>query len=410
MLIGWSGAALSTRIAATALFALGLLYFVKGSYYMFTSAGDFKLRWTEQHYVFRGTDPSAAWERQNAVMNGLQVRARVENATVEPDLGPIEEVPYPPWAYFTGALFTWPSSFQTARVLFAAVNLVAFAWLLAWAIRLGSAGSGLAGWALALSVFATASICTTFGLGQYGVLVLAALAGTALFAERGNWLLAGVLFAVALTKVTLAAPFAVALVFSKYIKTVATACIYIACASGAVALNVHSDPVTMMRGMFSAAEHVVNQGYSLINPLMLLGMNARLAMIIAAVGTIGIGSAVMWLIRREPLLTQFAIAGVVSRLWTYHVHYDNLIMLFLLMALGTLPKQSKSVRITFAVAGLALWAPARACDFAAFRVFQLVAWIACSAILVVCARDFRKRPSRPSAPIAPITATAARGA
>jgi hypothetical protein len=212
-----------------------------------------------------------------------------------------------------------------------------------------------------------------------------------------------------LTKVTLAAPFAVALVFSKHIKTVATACIYIACASGAVALNVHSDPVTMMRGMFSAAEHVVNQGYSLINPLMLLGMNARLAMIIAAVGTIGIGSAVMWLIRREPLLTQFAIAGTVSRLWTYHSQYDNLIMLFLLMALGMLPGQSKRVRTTFAVAGLALWAPARA-DFAAFRVFQLVGWIACSAILVVCTRDFRKSPSTPSAPIVAIKATAARGA
>jgi len=209
-----------------------------------------------------------------------------------------------------------------------------------------------------------------------------------------------------LTKVTLAAPFAVALLFSKYIKTVATACIYIACASSAVALNVHSDPVTMLLGMFSAAEHVVNQGYSLINPLMLLGMNARLAMIIAAVGTIAIGSAVMWLIRREPLLTQFAIAGLVSRLWTYHMHYDNLIMLFLLMALGTMPKQSQSLRLAFAVVGLAIWAPAKACDFAAFRAFQLVAWIACSAILVVCTRDFRKSPSTPSVPIAPITATA----
>src|SRR5215813_2223391 len=141
MLIGRSGAVLSTRIAAAALFALGLSYFVKGSYYMFTSARDFHQRWTEQHYVFRGKDPSAAWERQNAVMNGLQVPARVENATPEPDLGLIEEIPpYPPWAYATGALFTWPSSFQTARVLFAAVNLVALAWLLAWAIRLGSAG------------------------------------------------------------------------------------------------------------------------------------------------------------------------------------------------------------------------------------------------------------------------------
>ena len=409
MLIRGSGAAFSKRIAAAALLVLGLSYFVKGSYYMFTSAGDFRMRWAEQRYVFRGKDPSAAWERQNAVINGLQVPARVENATLEPDLGPIEQVPYPPWAYVTGALFTWPSSFEGARALFGAVNLVAFACLLAWAIHLGTAGFGLSGWVLALSVFGTASIYTTFGNGQYGVLVLAALAGTALLAERGKWLLAGVLFAAALTKVTLAAPFAVALLFSKYIKTVATACIYIACASSAVALNVHSDPVTMLLGMFSAAEHVVNQGYSLINPLMLLGMNARLAMIIAAVGTIGIGSAVMWLIRREPLLTQFAIAGAVSRLWTYHAHYDNLIMLLLLMALGTLPKQSQSVRITFAVVGLSLWVPGSASDFAAFRVFQLVAWIACSAILVVCSRDFRKSSSTPSAPIVPITATA-RGA
>src|SRR5262245_4787005 len=119
MLIRRSGASLSTRIAAAVLLALGLAYFVKGSYYMFTSAGDFKMRWAEQHYIFRGKDPGAVWERQNAVMNGLQVAARVENATLEPDLGLIE-VPYPPWAYVTGALFASPSSFQTARVLFAA--------------------------------------------------------------------------------------------------------------------------------------------------------------------------------------------------------------------------------------------------------------------------------------------------
>src|SRR4030095_1864647 len=109
-----------------ALFVLGLLYSVRGSCYMCTSAGDFKMRWAEQHYVFRGKDPSLVWERQNAVMKGLQVPARVENATLEPDLGLIE-VPYPPWAYATGALFAWPSSFQTARVLFAAANLVTLA-------------------------------------------------------------------------------------------------------------------------------------------------------------------------------------------------------------------------------------------------------------------------------------------
>src|SRR5262245_54918308 len=70
--------------------------------------------------------------------------------------------------------------------------------------------------------------------------------------------------------------------------------------------------------------------------------------------------------------------------------YDNLIMLFLLMALGTFPGHSNSVRASFAVAGFALWAPARAWDFAAFPVFQLVAWIACSAILVVRTRDSAK--------------------
>src|SRR5262249_15782012 len=142
MLIRGSGAALSTRIAAVTLFALGLLYFVKGSYHMFTSAADFHRRWVEQQYVFRGKDPSAVWERYNAVANGLQVAARVQNATLEADLGPIDGV-YPPWSYITGALFTWPSSFQTARALFAAANLLTFAWLLAWAIRLSGAGCGV---------------------------------------------------------------------------------------------------------------------------------------------------------------------------------------------------------------------------------------------------------------------------
>jgi len=398
-------APLPMRVVAAILVVVGALYVARGSYFLFTSSGDFSLRWTEQHYVFRGKGPAEVWEHQDALTRGVPVPARSLHATLEPDLGKTDGA-YPPWAYVTGAAFTWPSNMEAARVLYGVINLAVLAWLLRWAFGCAAGAGSLPGWFLAASVLATSSICTTLGLGQYGVLVLAALAGTIVSAERGRWLVAGLLLGIALTKVTLAAPFVVPLLFGKHFKTVATAGAYVACASVVIWLQVGTDPLTLLLAMFSAAEHFAQGGYSMVDLLVLLGMDTLPAMVVAALGTVVISSAVMWSTRHSSLLMQFALAGVASRLWTYHTLCDNLIVVFLLMALGTQALHSKSARLAFVVTGLTLWPPGQACDFEWFRAFQLSAWIACSAVLVLRLRELAQEQPGAAAITNPVHAVA----
>ena len=38
---------------------------------------------------------------------------------------------YPPWAYVTGALFTWPARFEAARLYYATINILLILGILA---------------------------------------------------------------------------------------------------------------------------------------------------------------------------------------------------------------------------------------------------------------------------------------
>jgi len=50
----------------------------------------------------------------------------------------------------------------------------------------------------------------------------------------------------------------------------------------------------------------------------------------------------LYLWRQAPIITHFAIASVAARFWTYHSNYDNVIVAFLLLALGYLAWNRKA--------------------------------------------------------------------
>jgi hypothetical protein len=76
---------------------------------------------------------------------------------------------------------------------------------------------------------------------------------------------------------------------------------------------------------------------------------------------LAVGISIYW--RNATMLYLFAIASIASRLGTYHrTTYDDLILVFLLMAMGDAVMYSKN-RVglaTLAILGLSLWLPARA--------------------------------------------------
>ncbi len=291
---------------------------------------------------------------------------------------------YPPWAYFTGALFTWPSNLVALRLYYGLVNLGLLAFLLVWAFGLGRPGGKLAALFLTASLLAVSSICWTFGLGQYGVVVLAALVGAYLLDGHDRWILAGLLVGIALTKVTLSAPFLLPFLFKRRWKTPLVALVYIGAGSLVIWPMVKTNPFEMVRQMSTAAQDYVLAGYSLINVFVKLGLETAMAMKVAWIFTVALAAAMFFLWRSAPMLTHFAIAAVAARLWTYHTHCDNLILIFLLMALGQLAVRNHNglAWAGFIVLGLSLWPAAYLCDVAAYRVFQCATWLACLAVLL----------------------------
>jgi hypothetical protein len=89
-------------------------------------------------------------------------------------------------------------------------------------------------------------------------------------------------------------------------------------------------------------------------------------------------------------MTHFAIAAVAARFWSYHRTYDNLIVVFLLLALGSLAwSRNKAVLwAAFLLAGLSLWAPAQFTDHESFQLLQMLAWPACLAVLLYQEKKF----------------------
>jgi len=366
--------------ATVALFLAGSAYSARGAYFALTSAADYQLRWTEQQYVFRGKNPSAIYVPRYP---GAPPRDGSHRTVLsDPDLG-ISIGGYPPWAYATGALFAWPSNRTAARWYFAALNFGFLLFLLRWAQRLGKTDDPWTGWLLAGAVLATSSICTTLGLGQYGLLVLVAVIGAYALDQRSRWGAAGLLMGIALIKVILAGPFLLPFLVRKRWKTLLTTAAFLGVTSLVLWPIVDTSPLTMMRQMVSASMFFVpehNVGPAVAKD----GAGAGDAVLVTAVVTTAAAMLLLLVWITASVLTHFAIAGVAARMWTYHSHYDNLILIFLLLALGV-----QAVRhhrwlgwFGFVLMGFSLWPPARIAELAAFQDFQWAAWVASLGLLL----------------------------
>jgi len=365
--------------SAVVLFLAGTAYLARGVYFAASSAADYRLRWTEQQYVFRGKNPSSVMSPNRLLQSHQQAR----NIPPDDDLG-ISIGGYPPWAYFTGAAFAWPSSLVMARWYFAAINLLLLALLMVWAGRLGWAVDKRVGLLFAAALLATSSICTTLGLGQYGVVVLAALVGAWRLDGRDRWFLAGCILGVAMIKVTLAGPFLLPFVFRRRWKTVVTALAYIGVGSLVMWPIIDASPITVLNQMLGTSEFYVGDR-NLVALSVERGMSAGDAIKMTAVATTIAAMVLLYVWRSASMLVLFAVAGMAARIWTYHNHYDNLIVVFLMLALGVHGLRHKrwSAWAGFVVVGLSLWFPARLTQVQAYHNFQWVAWCAGLALLLI---------------------------
>jgi hypothetical protein len=366
---------------------LTLAYWGKGLYFLAakpTMPSDLRLRWVDERYVFARRNPYDVFFASPYGQFGQRPLWNPRDTSPLPGLNAPYNAGYPPWGFFAGAIFFWPD-WPAVRVYYAAINVLAGALIFIWGYSTCRRHGALAGLAAALATTAVGSNCTTLGVGQYGIVIVAMLVGTLWLAQKNRRIESGVLLGLSLTKPTLSGPFGLPFLIGRYWRVIVGLIGYLILSDLVIDLVTRTNPIEMTLQMLRAGQTYMRNEYGPLNLLLAAGIPEPKALAITAGAFLLTAAALNWLWAGAPLLIQFAIASVAGRLWTYHQHYDNLIIVFLLIAIYDLAIRSKQPRhiLIFVLVGISLWAPAKMCDILFFQIFQMVIWSISLAFLLV---------------------------
>jgi hypothetical protein len=342
-------------LLVASLAVMSIAYLGKGFFFgAFKDGSDVWRRWLEERFVLRdqNLDPRIA---ASFIRVGLV---------------------YPPWAYFSGALLFWPP-WPQVRIWFAIVNFACLTWIIGFVAGYARDQSKLDRLLVVLSVTAIAAFCTTIGVGNYGVIVVALLVGAYQADEAGRPVLSGLLMGVALLKPQLAGPFLLAALVRGRFRAIAAATIYLIVASAAIWMISGIDPVQMLLQSARMADRFANTTAGLLTVVLDLGIPYRQAAPLTAIGCLAIFTPILWHCRERSPMLLFAIAAVTSRLWTYNLNTSNLIFVFLLLALWRLAIETRDVRAggLFLAVGVSLWVPARLSDSHVIQLAEHLIWL-----------------------------------
>lgn len=345
------------------LLILSLAYLSKGFYNLVfdeKNAKDLFQRWQEQQYIYQGDYPYDV---------GKLIK-------VDPKIGAIRSGGYPPWAFFTGFLFVPPISWNLTRVYFGLLNFVSLVVLALFAFHLGKPYGRSKAWFSMAASLAISSHTTSLNNGQYGIIINAFLI-LMYWSLYKNWnLLAGLAFGVAMIKPNISALYIFVLLIRRRIKALISFSIYLTIATLAICYLTKLSPLYLMEGMFRYSSYFAGRGFSLINILMKFGLDARAATFIAPLLGLMVITIISYLCRNYSLLTLFAIASCVGRVWTYHRVYDNMMLIFLVFALLNLtfqnPKKLNIVVLSLLL--ITLWLPSRVTTLPYVEFTQIIIW------------------------------------
>jgi hypothetical protein len=350
-------------------------------------AVDLQLRWTEERYFLRANNPFDVWARRSprAAQNGISDNSG-RSSHFESDLG-LPDPAHPPWGYITGLIYLWPS-WPMVRFYYAAFNLVILAGLtVGFYIAARPLGSPIA-LLVALGVPAMQGVGLTLQVGQYGIIVTGFLAGCLAFLIRGKQVPAGLLLGLALVKPTISAPFFLALLCRGYFLACATTLAYCAGASLIVWGILDTNPLELVQQLHACGSTYAGEGgFGPLRLLLSAGAEPRVA--VGAVSFFSILALFVGLLacsKRLSTVDAFALAAVVGRLWTYHRNYDNLMVVFVALALVDRlcrARVSPSIIVALLLVAISLWVPSRFLDSLALQVLQHLIWLAAAVVLVV---------------------------
>ena len=176
----------------------------------FAAPVDVQYRWLECNYVRRGVNPCEVKRGEKEPHRGLAT-ARLHKSGQQIDMdSAVGNIGYAPWSYTFGELFLLPyGSLHQSLYWFGFLNAVSWFALIAsgyYAARL-SGLSGLACIGVGSAGVASSGVMWAFTCGNYGIVVVALLAGGVWLLHNNRPLLAGVCLGFAMIKPQLATLF-----------------------------------------------------------------------------------------------------------------------------------------------------------------------------------------------------------
>ena len=361
------------------LTVLAAVYLIRGFTVLVadpTAAGDLRIRWSAQQYVFLGQNPYDVQTRVWAEQEGEPVPPCPRPVEPREDLGAPGIVGEAPWSFVSGVLLFGPP-WPTVRWTFAALNLLALIVIGRWAWNAGRAHGRPSAWMLCASSLALGSHATSLGVGQTGTIVLALLVLALRLEERRRPVGAGLALGVGFLKLNVAAPFALPFLVRRRWTALAAVAAYLGLTSLVVWSWIDTAPFELVRQMLWGASILEQRDSGLLAFLSGAGLGGPMTIAGLATGAVAVGLLLLRHLVDRPLLLQFAVACVVARLWTYHRVYDNSLLTFLLVALGStwLRRPSAGLAWAYLGVGATLWTPTRFADSAALAWVHHAVWL-----------------------------------
>lgn len=369
-------------ILTIVLLLLASIYLIKGFYTLTLvdlkqdGAKDLFSRWQEQQYIYQGLYP---------------YDINKDSPNLDPNIGVITSGGYLPWSFFTGFFLIPKISWPAIRIYHALLNFIALGVISLFAYKIGLNYGRLRAGLFVASVLAISSNCTTLNLGQYGLIINALLCGVFWCLEANQKTAAGILFGLAMVKPNISAMYFFILVFKKKFQSLIAFFLYMLVANLVISWQLKRNPISLVDRILQQSKYFSDKGTSAIDLGVNLGLETQLTVLLMIVISGILVSGIFYLLRNYSLLTFFAIACVTGRVFTYHLYYDNVMLVFLLIALLNLAcrNPNKLNIFMYLLVGITLWIPAslRRMGGETYEIIEIIIWCLSLVYLIIAVKS-----------------------
>jgi len=305
-------------VVYAALIGIGLIYLARGFYQMLDSPNipvDLALRW---------------WHMKSLLSEGANIYATDKDALYPPSMFVLL------WPLIGWLSYDWVSPVWSAinAISVAALMVLTFKWL-KWRkvphdIR----------WLITLAIPAFHSISHALGIGQVTVVyitlfflvVYRCLQRQLPLWEKLVWMIP---LALSMGKYSLFIPLIVPLLLHKKLRTVTIGAIVLnLILSWLVAFSIDTGIFKLMALIIENSNKVHQAGSLDLQALLSFSGLSNYGTTVGSLILLAVFVVINFRIRSSNLLIQLALAAITARFWVYHGHYDNLVLIFVPMALA----------------------------------------------------------------------------